>query len=429
MSSRALRVSWYRFRVTVGRRWGGYLALILLVGLVGGVAMGSIAAARRTQSSFPTFLESVHPAELQGPLSYYQPGGGPAGAGYDPSLIRTIARQPHVSQVEVAVGLNTLLLGRDGAPVTPPGIPAQGGESAASVSRFGYDLDRLTVLRGRMPRRSSSDEMVMTPASARTFHLRVGDRATFGLYTDAQTYDAGFGTAAVRPVRRIEATLVGIVVRDSQVVEDEADVSSNADLTLFGPAVTHQLLHCCAFFTEVGVKVTGGPAEAFAVQNELSRALPTGTPSLQANPALETEDKAERAIKPESIALGVFGTICALAALLIGAQLIGRQLRLGTGEERTLRALGADPTTSVVGGLIGILGSVVVGAVVAAVIAVGLSPLAPLGPVRVVDPSPGMAIDWTVLGIGILVLIAVLERGERVRGLPAGTVPLRRPAT
>ena len=408
MSSRALRVSWYRFRVTFGRRWGGYLALILLVGLVGGLAMGSIAAARRTQSSFPAFIESVRPPDLQGPISFYQPGGGPAGAGYDPSLIRTIARQRHVSQVEVGVGLNTLLLGRNGAPVTTPGYPSQGGESAASVSLFGYGLDRLTVLQGRMPGLSSTDEMVMTPASARQFHLRVGDRATFGVYTNAQTYDAGFGTAAVAPVRRIEATLVGIVLQDSQVVEDEADVSTNADLTMFGPALAHQLLHCCAFFTEVGVKVTGGPAGAAGVQNELSRALPTGEPLLQANPALATEDKAERAIKPESIALGVFGAICALAALLIGAQLIGRQLRLGVGEEGTLRALGADPTTSVVGRLIGILGSVVLGAVIAAVIAIGLSPLAPLGPVRVVDPSPGVAIDWTVLGFGILVLVAVL---------------------
>ena len=408
MSERALRVAWYRFRVTFGRRWGGYLALILLVGLVGGLAMGSIAAARRTQSSFPAFIASVHPADLQGPISYYQPGGGPLGAGYNPAVIRTIARQPHVSRLEVAVGLNTLLLGPDGAPVTTPGLPAQGGESVGVVRRFGYSVDKLTVIQGRMPAPSSAHEMVMTRASARLFHLRVGDRATFGLYTNAQTYDRGFGTAAVPPVRRIHVTLVGIAIQDSQVVEDESDASSNANLIAFGPALTHQLLHCCAYFTVVGARVAGGPAQAVAVQGELNRALPTGSPPLQANPALDAENKAERAIKPESIALGVFGAICALAALLIGAQLIGRQLRLGAGEEQAVRALGADPATTVVGGLIGILLSVVIGAVVAAGVAVGLSPLAPLGPVRLVDPSPGVAFDWTVLGCGVLVLVLVL---------------------
>lgn len=48
MSKQALRVSWYRFRVTFSRCWSGYLALVILLALVGGLAMESVAAARRT---------------------------------------------------------------------------------------------------------------------------------------------------------------------------------------------------------------------------------------------------------------------------------------------------------------------------------------------------------------------------------------------
>jgi len=59
-----VRLAWYRFRVTFRRRVGGYLALVLLIGLVGGIALGSIAGARRTQSSFSTFLESTNPSDL-----------------------------------------------------------------------------------------------------------------------------------------------------------------------------------------------------------------------------------------------------------------------------------------------------------------------------------------------------------------------------
>ncbi len=51
MRQGALRVAGYRFRATLRRRWGGYLALALLVGLVGGVALGSLTAARRTYAS------------------------------------------------------------------------------------------------------------------------------------------------------------------------------------------------------------------------------------------------------------------------------------------------------------------------------------------------------------------------------------------
>jgi hypothetical protein len=46
-----LRVASYRFRATFGRCWLGNATIILLIGLVGGLAMGSIAGARRTQSA------------------------------------------------------------------------------------------------------------------------------------------------------------------------------------------------------------------------------------------------------------------------------------------------------------------------------------------------------------------------------------------
>jgi hypothetical protein len=62
--SQVWRVAWYRFRATFGRRWPGYLAIVLLIGLIGGTAMASIAAARRTQASFATFLASTNPSDL-----------------------------------------------------------------------------------------------------------------------------------------------------------------------------------------------------------------------------------------------------------------------------------------------------------------------------------------------------------------------------
>ena len=69
--SQVLPVAWYRFRATFARRWGGYLSLVLLIGLVGGIAMASIAGARRTQSSYPTFLASTNPSDMS--VSVYSP--------------------------------------------------------------------------------------------------------------------------------------------------------------------------------------------------------------------------------------------------------------------------------------------------------------------------------------------------------------------
>ena len=50
MRGEASQLCWYRFRTTLGRRWTDYLTLALLIGLIGGLAMGSVAAARRTDS-------------------------------------------------------------------------------------------------------------------------------------------------------------------------------------------------------------------------------------------------------------------------------------------------------------------------------------------------------------------------------------------
>lgn len=52
-------VAWYRFRCTWGERRPGYLALVLLLVLLGGLVMGSAAAARRTQAAFPAYLAST----------------------------------------------------------------------------------------------------------------------------------------------------------------------------------------------------------------------------------------------------------------------------------------------------------------------------------------------------------------------------------
>ena len=64
MNGQALDVAWYRFRSTLHRRWGGYLTVVLLIGLVGGVAMGAVGGARRTQSAFPNVLATTDASDL-----------------------------------------------------------------------------------------------------------------------------------------------------------------------------------------------------------------------------------------------------------------------------------------------------------------------------------------------------------------------------
>ncbi|HEY2689344.1 MAG TPA: hypothetical protein VGJ50_12940, partial [Streptosporangiaceae bacterium] len=60
----ASRVARYRLRAAARRDWAGYLAIVLIVGVLGGVAMASVAAARRTQSAFARILAASNPSDL-----------------------------------------------------------------------------------------------------------------------------------------------------------------------------------------------------------------------------------------------------------------------------------------------------------------------------------------------------------------------------
>jgi hypothetical protein len=397
MNRQVLRIAGYRFAATFARRRAGYLALVLLIGLVGGIAMASIAAARRTQSSFPAFLASTNPADLT--FSTYGVNGISPANGYSANLSNEIARLAHVKRVESWVGLFGAPLGADGAPNLAIGSAVN---VAGSVDGLYFNEDRATAIAGRMARPDRPDEFVTTAVGARLLGAHLGQVLPIGFYGPAQGSLPGFGTARVPPQRRIAMKLVGLVVFNNEVVEDDADrLPTNV---LFTPALTRSLLASGSTQgTWFGLQLERGSRDVPRVERGIVALLPPGSASFFRVTALD-EAKVERAVKPEAIALGMFGAIAAVAALAIGVQAISRQLRVADDDLEILRALGASPSTTLADGLVGVLGAVVVGSLVAAALAVGLSPLSPLGPVRPVYPSRGIAFDWTVLGIGVLVV-------------------------
>ncbi len=398
MNAAALVTAWYRFRTTFRRQRGGYLTLLVLVGLLGGLAMGAVAGARRTLASPAVYVASTRPISfsiITGVL-------GPGTSGYDPSIIRTIAHLPHVAAVTSVSGLNLVALNRDGSPNK---LDANPGNGSGSIDGAYYRWNRATVVEGRMPNPGNPHEFAVNALAAQGLRLHVGQTVRFGIYTNAQTELPGFGTSAVPPYRRIDVKLVGIIVDPASVAAD--DIDSGITLGLFSPALSRQLLSCCANYTTTGVKVDGGNRFVQQVEREAQAALPPGFPAATSTSA--SLAKAQRAVKPLAIALGVFGAIAGLVALLVAGQVIGRQLRFGAEERRILRALGADTAGTVLDGLPGLIIAIVAGSLLAVVVAVALSPIAPIGVIRPVYPSRGVAWDWTVVGSGFAVLVVGLS--------------------
>jgi hypothetical protein len=397
-AARVARVAWYRFRRTLRRRWGGYLALALLLGLVGGLALGSVAAARRTQAAFPAYLASTDPSDL----TVLTGLNGVAGSrGYDPAVIAQIAALPQVRHVATNLGLNVAVL----SPGSGPGAAQTSGTQGLPGSLDGefFTTDKVTIVAGRMADPASAGEAVIDAKDVPT-GVHVGTVAPLGFFTNAQV-SAPPGRQPPRPYLTVNVKIVGEAAYSSEEAQDDVDVQRDGG-ALFTPALTRLLARCCAAFAETAVQLRP-PATVASAETAIQGVLPKGFP-IEFYVAAQTEARAERAIEPTSIALAVFGGIAALAALIIAGQVIGRQLRRDPADLAAMRALGAGPAVTTADGLPGVLAAIVAGALLAAAVAVALSPLAPLGAIRAVYPYPGVAFDWTVLGGGAAVIIVAL---------------------
>ena len=164
---------------------------------------------------------------------------------------------------------------------------------------------------------------------------------------------------------------------------------------------------CCISYAWSGLTLRHGAKDVPAVESGYLHLLPPGYP-YYFHVTSVIENEAQQAVKPESIALAVFGLIAGLATVLIAIQLMARLILLTTEEREVMWFVGARPWNTATDSLLGIGISLLLGAGGAAVVAVALFPLLVFGPLQSVVPTPGFSVDWTVLGFGALALVVVL---------------------
>jgi hypothetical protein len=398
----AFRIAWYRYRATFARQLSGYLTVVLLIGLIGGIGMAALAGARRTQSSYPQFLASTNPSDL----TMFVYSGGSDFPGKTLSLTKTISHLAGVERVVTSIGPQMVPLAANGAPrlSTLSNVFTTGSLNGMMLTQ-----DRLAVVEGRLANPRRADEIVMTASAARILGVRVGQMVPLGFYSNAQTNSPDFGSPRVVPRLKVKARLMGLVVLNTQLVQD--DIDRTYGTVILDQALMQKLNHLepgelvPALY---GVRIDHAHATITQVERELIGVVPRGA-SYEFHVTSSVDSQVELAIKPESVALGAFGAIAALVCLVLAAQAISRLLRRGEEDRRVLRALGASPAAAAFEGLLGVLVAVALGALLAFAVAALLSPFAPLGPVRPVYPGGRFAIDWTVLGVGVAVLILGLS--------------------
>ena len=384
--STAVQTAWYRSVATWRRQRASYLVLVLLIGLLGGIALGSLAAARRTDSSFSTFLAASNPSDLT-----IVPAGGQgiSTPHLAQRLVDSVRRYPQVAHVEAYEGIPASLV--KGGRVDERSLNSN-VVLVGSVDGLLFDQDRFAVTSGRMADPARADEVMVTQNAAAALGLHLGEVIPVAL-------SSGSGAG---PPRRIGLKIVGIGMLNREVVQDQ--IAKFPTYIVATPALTRSV-NDAGSIVYLGLQLHGGAADVAAVERRWNSTERFFT-DFEVTGQLEAQ--ADQSIRPEALALGAFGGIAALAALLLAVQLVARRLSSREHDLAVMRAVGAGPATTGLDGLPGILGSVLAGSVLAVGVAVALSPLFPIGPVRPVYPDRGVNADWTVLGAGFAALVVVI---------------------
>ena len=365
MRGRRSELVGFRFPQELRRRWRTYLALVVLLGLVGGVALGSIAAARTTQSSFPAFLKTTNPSDLD-------IDNGP----YDPALLRRVAKLPGVTSVQTYVSLNV-------APVHPDGTPDMNNpfgdaEAVGTLSKLYISQDKITIIDGRMldPRRP--DEIVVSKFFADLAHLHVGQREPVGVFSNAQISNEGVPSSPA--AQRLTFTIVGIGVFNDEVVQT---TSTRSRSDVVSPVLARRVVGCCVTYAWSGVQLAGGAAAVQPVLREyVSRrscvaALHPHTSTIEAKPSGRSSPVDRPRVFRSDRRGGRPVDRCA-----------GDRPRIDRrARDRTCLRPSARPGDTAADSLLGVVLALVVGSWSPGV-AVALSPLEPFGPVRIV-PAAG----------------------------------------
>ncbi len=384
-----LRVAWLVLRAELRARWGTWLALVLVVGLAGGVVLTAAAGAQRTGTAFTRLLQASHAADAAVVVNG-------SGQGYDRALARLsgVAGEARVLLGEVG---NLSLALPDGVRV-----PSVGADVSVD-GRWGTSVDRFKVVQGRMFRPGSASEVVIDPQLATAYGLHPGSALRLLAAPTGAGNRPDFSRAA-----QLRFRVAGVVVFGNQIVPvTPTDHFPEIALTpgfyrsrqggSFPVANEEELVHL-----RPGTNLGNFARRA----SELARRYP-GTHGVQVISLADQQMKVEQAIRPQADALGLFAALAGLAVLVVIGQLLGRQLMIGASDYPVLSALGTGRRQLFWLAVLRAGAVSAAGASVAVVIAVAASPLMPIGPARLAEPDPGVQVNLAILGIGLVAVAAL----------------------
>ncbi|MDQ1499528.1 MAG: putative transport system permease protein [Actinomycetota bacterium] len=384
----AMRAVSARLRADFRVRWRSWVGLALVIGVGGGVVLTAAAGARRTDTAYPRFLQQSGAEDVL-----------LAGGFADPAATAFLHDLEQVPQVAAAGPVGAMiLLPPDGSLQTPYHF-------AGMDTRYGDTVDRPNLLSGRRPDPDGADEVLVNRTMARERHLRVGSTIDWTAYAPQ---DEGPDSALVGG-EPVHLRVVGIGVYPNEVVS----TAPYDDLPVMYLTAAYYRAHPTQTqgYSFEAIRLRRGNADMAAFRASMARVLADHGVSEENFLFADRSGRnagVQRAIRPQALALGLFALLAGLVGLLVIGQATARRIALDAADYPVLSAIGMSRGQLVATSMARIAAVSVAGAAMAVAVAAAASPLTPIGPARLAEPHPGLALNAAILGIAFLAIPALI---------------------
>jgi FtsX-like permease family len=368
------------FHAQLRHRWRSWLAITILISLVGGVVMAAAAAGRRTDAAIPGFV-AAHGFDAEV---------------YAVNPVPAIARLPGVTSATAVIGPD------NGPPKCACTHPIELSNFGVAVPKSGGSAF-FNLVSGRLPDPSNPREVVASYTLQHDEGVQLGSIIRVPFYSPPQAAAVNNATGASPPPA---GPTVALRVVGFEATEFDFPSGAAPDYLLWAsPAFTRQVLPRVGASYLYFVRLRHGAADLPRFDVAAS-ALDPG--SIFVGNEDGQVASVQASVHPQAIGWWLLAALAALVGLAVVGQALGRQSIAESEEYPTLVALGLERRQLVMLGNARSLAVGVAGAVGAVAIATLLSPLAPLGEARAAETSTGITFDALVLTLGALATVAIV---------------------
>ena len=446
--------TWWLVRRQLRRRWVAVVPLALIVTLGATGTLVAAGAADRTSSAYDRYLERADVSDVV---------LNPALATTE--IDRVVRHLPGVRAITSDAFF--FVTADDGHPRQAAELAAEMESGSNLVQVLGsYDgrytvMDRPVVHEGRMP--TGRNEMLVDEALAEAEGIEVGEVTPLAFWDSTADPTLG-GEGVVSPAGVERVTVVGIATLPDEVLPDDLyprqravvspdlaerydcvpdlpsqDVTPGEVVPTLLPSGCARSYRYYALSLEDGARGVGPALDAFVEQSaRLNERLPEAVSAvagyyLIATPNAAEKDRVERSLQPTVTALTVLALAAGVVTLVVLGLAVARELRRTGDDQRQWWQLGLTAGERTIVTLVPPLLALAAGLVLAVALAWALSPVAPVGSVRSIEPSPARSLSgWVVgwaLGLAALAVVGVAAlalRAARRSGRPFEPPPSRR---